>query len=102
MAPGCTVASELRRKTYLVLDSRIAWLLAFEKPTFSAFAIKFTWGNSLRTISTDPSVLALSTTQTSNVIAPGRSEYGDVRQALRSAQAFQFTTMTAMSFINFV
>jgi hypothetical protein len=45
--------------------ARMAWLFARLKPTFSAFAISLTSGNFSRTISTLPSVLWLSTTNTS-------------------------------------
>ena len=48
-----------------------AWLLARANPTFSAFRIKTTSGNSCATISAAPSVDALSTTMTSTIHALG-------------------------------
>ena len=57
--------SGLSRRINSPVASRMAWLLAFEKPTLRSFAITCTSGKRACTICTDPSLEALSTTHTS-------------------------------------
>ena len=70
------------------------WLLAAQKPRFSALRITRP-PNSRSAISAEPSVEPLSTTMVSNSTPVCRSS--DARQARSSSLRFQFTTTTEIN-----